>query len=153
MINQLQIERTLAIIKPDAVMAGNCGKILSMIENSGLEIVAMKMAILDKSDAMRFYSVHTGKYFFERLVNFITSGKIIAIALQGDHAIERWRTLMGATDPAEAAEGTIRHLYGTFINKNCVHGSDSPDTAHAEIDFFFTEHDFVPSNIQQSTKE
>lgn len=139
------MERTLALIKPDAIHARNAGKILDMIEQSGLEIVAMRQVRLTAELAARFYAVHRGKPFYEGLVEFMSSGPTIAMVLRGEDAIARWRDLMGTTDSSEAAEGTIRNLYGTNVRRNATHGSDAPETARKEIAFFFSEFE-LPSD-------
>ncbi len=133
------MERTLALIKPDAIAARNAGGILTMIEQSGLEIVAMRQVRLTAELAGRFYAVHRGKPFYDGLVEYMSSGPTIAMVLRGENASTRWRELMGATDPATAAEGTIRKLYGTAVNRNATHGSDAPETARDEVAFFFAE--------------
>ncbi|MBN1984359.1 MAG: nucleoside-diphosphate kinase [Chitinivibrionales bacterium] len=130
-------QRTLAIIKPDAVSKKLSGKIIDMIESHGLTIIGMKMVRFSKEQASRFYAVHTGKYFFNNLVAFISSGNSIVLALQAPQAISQWRELMGSTDPATAAEGTIRKLYGTTVSVNACHGSDCTDSAAFELAFFF----------------
>jgi nucleoside-diphosphate kinase len=130
--------RTLAIIKPDAVRAGNAGKILGMIEGSGLAIDAARMFRLTREQAGEFYAVHKGKPFYGELLDFMSSGPCVALALSGDDAVARWRELMGATNPANAAEGTVRKLYGTSVQFNACHGSDAPETALAETAFFFS---------------
>lgn len=135
-------ERTLAIIKPDAFAAKNSGSIISMIEKSGLEIIGIKTLKLTSDMAQKFYAVHKSKPFFAELVEYMTSGPIFVLALQGENAIKRWRDLMGATNPAKAEEGTIRKLYGTDLTHNASHGSDAPDTAKVEVDFFFSEQGF-----------
>lgn len=129
--------KTLGIIKPDAVRAKNAGKIISMIEESGLVIDEMKLVRLDKKTAGEFYAVHKEKPFYGELLDFMSSGPCIVLALSGDNAITRWRTLMGATNPANADEGTIRKLYGTNVQFNACHGSDAPETARVEVAFFF----------------
>jgi len=130
--------RTLAIIKPDAVRAGNAGKVLSMIEGSGLSVDAMRMFRLTREVAGEFYAVHRGKAFYEKLLDFMSSGPCIALVLSGVDAITRWRELMGVTNPESAAEGTIRKLYGTDVQSNACHGSDAPETARQEMAFFFS---------------
>jgi nucleoside-diphosphate kinase len=130
--------RTLAIIKPDAVRAGNAGKILSMIEGSGLAVDAARMFRLTRELAGEFYAVHREKPFYDGLLDFMSSGPCVAMALSGENAIARWRELMGATNPANAAEGTIRKLYGTSVQFNACHGSDAPETARQEVAFFFS---------------
>lgn len=132
-------ERTLAIIKPDAYSKGYAGKIIDIIIQENLSIIGMKLVKLSKEKAEEFYSIHKGKYFFERLCNFMSSGKIIVIALEAENAIKKWRKIMGATDPAEAAENTIRHKFGTIVTQNATHGSDSKENGILEISFFFNE--------------
>lgn len=138
---QLKHEKTLAIIKPDALEQKNTGNIISLIEKNGLSITAMKLHHLSEEEARSFYSVHTGKPFFEPLITFMTSGPCIPMVLEGENALEGWRCLMGSTDPAEAPEGTLRKLYGSTVRHNAVHGSDSPETALNEIAFFFKDTD------------
>jgi len=134
----LALERTFAIIKPDAVAAGQQGEILSRIQNAGFTVVAIKSMRLTKEEAGGFYAVHKARPFFGELTEFMSSGKIIALVLEGDGAILKWRDTMGATDPKKAAPGTIRHDLGTSIGNNCTHGSDAPDTAAFEIGYFFS---------------
>jgi len=129
--------RTLTMIKPDAVKAGHIGGILNQINEAGFRIVAMKMTQLSKNGAERFYAVHQERPFFGELVEFMTSGPIVAAILEKDNAVEDFRTLIGATNPAEAAEGTIRAKYATSIGENAVHGSDSDENAKIEGDFHF----------------
>jgi len=131
------IERTLAIIKPDSLKAGNIGAILSRIEETGFQIRAMRMVKLTKKEAEGFYAVHAGKPFFNGLTDFMSSGPAIVLVLEAEDAIRKWRDLMGATDPAKAAPGSLRALYGKEISFNAVHGSDAPDTASFEISYFF----------------
>jgi nucleoside-diphosphate kinase len=133
------IERTLAIIKPDAVARNLAGQILSIIEQNGFRILGMRMLRLDQRAAEGFYAVHRGKPFFPGLVKFMTEGPVIVLALEREGAIQKWREIMGATNPANAAEGTIRKRFGTAIDRNCVHGSDAPETARTEIAYFFRE--------------
>ena len=135
----MAIEQTFAIIKPDAVKAGQCGKIIDMIEQNGFEILRLQKGQLSKDLAELFYDVHKDKPFFGELVEFISSGPIIIMALQKENAIEDWRKLMGATNPAEAEEGTVRKRFGTSISHNVVHGSDAPETARRELGLFFAE--------------
>lgn len=134
---------TFGMIKPDAVAAGNAGAILARIEQAGFRIAGLKMVRLRKEQAESFYAVHRGKPFFEDLVAFITEGPVIAMALEKDDAINAWRELMGATDPAKAAEGSLRKLYGTSISRNAVHGSDAPETAAIEVPFFFSAAELI----------
>lgn len=136
-------ERTLAIIKPDAVADKNVGRIITLIEASGLKILAIKKVKLTADQAGQFYAVHQKRAFFPELVDYMTSGPIYVLTLEGDNAIKRWRDLMGATNPAEAADGTIRKLYGQSVSYNASHGSDAPETAKIEVAFFFEEKNFV----------
>jgi nucleoside-diphosphate kinase len=139
----LAIERTLAIIKPDAAGRGLSGEILSRIHKAGFGIVAIKSLRLTKSEAEGFYAVHRARPFFKDLTEFMSSGKVIVIVLEAEGAIARWRDTMGATDPAKAAPGTIRRDLGASIQNNCTHGSDAPDTAAFEIGYFFSGHELV----------
>jgi nucleoside-diphosphate kinase len=131
------IERTLAIIKPDAVKKRIVGKILDRIEEEGFQIVEMKMVRLTKDGARGFYAVHKGKPFFEGLTDFMSSGEIVVMILERENAIAHWRQVMGETDPARAQIGTLRRTYGFSIERNAVHGSDAPQTAETEIGYFF----------------
>ena len=131
------MERTLAIIKPDAVGAGKAGLILARIEREGFRIVALRMVPLTRREAEGFYAVHRERPFFGDLTVFMSSGPCIAVALEADGAIARWRDVMGATDPAQAADGTLRKEFGTDIERNATHGSDAPETAAIEIAYFF----------------
>lgn len=129
--------RTFTMIKPDAVNAGNIGNILQMINEAGFKIVAMKYTRLSKQDAEAFYAVHSARPFFGELVEFMISGTIVAAILEKDNAVADFRTLIGATNPAEAAEGTIRKAYASSIGENAVHGSDSDENAAIEGAFHF----------------
>jgi nucleoside-diphosphate kinase len=131
------VQRTFAIVKPDAVSAGNAGSIISMIEKSGFTILAMRMQHLTRKEAEGFYAVHKGKGFFDELIDFMTEGPIVLMALEREDAVAKWREVMGATDPAKAEEGTVRKLYGTNIGRNASHGSDSPENAQIELAWFF----------------
>lgn len=131
-------ERTLSIVKPDAVANGSAGAILARIEASGLKIIALKMAQLSERQARGFYAVHKSRPFYDSLVAFMTSGPVVVSVLEGADAIARYRTLMGATDPAKAEAGTLRKDFATDIERNAVHGSDGPATARIEIPFFFS---------------
>lgn len=131
------MERTLTIIKPDAVAAGHIGDIIRMFESNQLTIKAARLVNLTKKEAEGFYAVHRGKGFFESLTSFMSSGPALAMVLEGENAIARLRKLMGATNPANADEGTIRKLYARDIEHNAVHGSDAPETAAFEISYFF----------------
>jgi nucleoside-diphosphate kinase len=133
----MAVERTLSIIKPDAVAKNVIGQIYSRFEQSGLKIVAAKLAWLSRADAEGFYSVHRDRPFFKDLVDFMISGPVMIQVLEGDNAIVRNRELMGATDPKKAAPGTIRADFAQSIDANAVHGSDAPGTAGVEIAFFF----------------
>ncbi len=137
------LERTLSIIKPDAVAAGRTGKILAMIEEAGFRILALRMLRLRREQAEAFYDAHRGKHFYESLVRFMTEGPVVVIALERADAVARLRDLMGPTDPAKAGEGTIRKLYGSNIERNAIHGSDAPDTAERELRFFFSTSELV----------
>ncbi|HEX15955.1 MAG TPA: nucleoside-diphosphate kinase [Deltaproteobacteria bacterium] len=131
-------ERTLVIVKPDGVRKGLIGEVIRRFEVEGLKVVAMKMLRLSKAEAEGFYAVHRGKPFFEGLTTFMSQGPVVAMVLEGEGAIERVRTIMGATDPAKAVEGTIRRLYADNVQENIVHGSDSPESAAFEIPYFFS---------------
>jgi nucleoside-diphosphate kinase len=137
----LSVERTLAIIKPDAVRRNLTGEILSRIHRAGLQIVAIKSLRLSRAEAEGFYAVHRERPFFQDLTEFMSSGKVIVMVLEGENAILRWRDLMGATDPAKAAPGTIRREFGTSIQNNCTHGSDAPETAAFEVSYFFAAYE------------
>ena len=133
----MALENTFAIIKPDAVAAGNAGKIIDRIESNGFNIVAMKKIFLTKDQAAGFYHVHSERPFFGDLLAFMTSGPVVVMILQADNAISRWRDLMGPTDSTKAEAGTIRGDFGTNIEKNASHGSDAPETAAFETSYFF----------------
>ena len=133
----MALERTFAIIKPDAVKAGQQGEILTRIHKAGFKIVATKSMRLTQEEAGGFYAVHSARPFFGELTDFMSSGKIFALVLEAEGAILKWRDTMGATDPRKAAPGTIRHDLGTSIGNNCTHGSDAPETAAFEIGYFF----------------
>jgi len=130
-------ERTLCIVKPDAMRKRVAGRILAMIEERGLVPVVARILTLAPGDAERFYAVHRERKFFPDLVRFMSSGPVLVAVLEGDDAIARWRDLMGPTDATKAPKGTIRGEFGTDVEKNAVHGSDAPETARAEIGFFF----------------
>jgi len=132
-------QKTLSIIKPDAVKAGHVDSINLMIENSGLKILEKKELKLSKEEAEQFYSVHSDKPFYNELCEFMTSGPIIVQMIEGENAIELYRKVMGATNPAEADENTIRKKFATSIQENAVHGSDSEDNALKELNFFFKD--------------
>jgi nucleoside-diphosphate kinase len=131
------MEKTLSIIKPDGVARGLIGEVIKRLESNGLKIITMKMLKLTKAQAERFYAVHKERPFFQSLTYFMTSGPVVVMVLEGEDAIAKYRDIMGATDYREAAEGTLRRDFATDIEKNIVHGSDSPDTAAFEIGFFF----------------
>ena len=136
-------EQTLAIIKPDAVGRGLTGEILKRIHEANFRIIATKSLRVTKVEAEGFYAVHRGKPFFAPLTDFMSSGKIVVLVLEAENAIARWRDVMGATDPAKAASGTIRREFGTSIQNNCTHGSDAPETAAFEISYFFSGHELL----------
>ncbi len=137
------MERTFAIVKPDAVEKGRIGKILDRIEEEGFRIVAMRMVRLTRAEAEGFYAVHRERPFFKDLTAFMSSGPAVLMVLEADDAIRRWRDVMGTTNPEEAAEGTLRKLYGTNIERNATHGSDAPETAATEIAYFFGSVDLL----------
>ena len=139
----MAIERTLAIIKPDAFGRGLAGEIISRINKAGFQIVAIKSMQLTRKEAEGFYAVHRGKGFFAELTEFMSSGKVIVLALEAEGAILKWRETMGATDPAKAAPGTIRRDLGTSIGNNCTHGSDAPETAAFELGYFFAGYELI----------
>jgi nucleoside-diphosphate kinase len=132
------MERTFGIIKPDAVAAGHAGAILALVQGNGFRVVGMKMLHLRKEQAEGFYSVHRERGFFGGLITFMTEGPVVVMALERENAVKTWRDLMGATNPANAADGTIRKMFATDIERNAVHGSDAPETAATEIPFFFS---------------
>ncbi len=137
------MERTLSIIKPDAVKAQKIGAIISRLESEGLRIAAAKKVQLDRRMAEGFYAEHAGRGFFDELVTFMTSGPVVVLVLEGEDAVVRYRTIMGATNPANAAEGTLRKLYAASVGENAVHGSDSPASAAREIGYFFASTDIT----------
>jgi nucleoside-diphosphate kinase len=136
-------ERTLSIIKPDGVEKGIIGKVISRLESSGLKPVAVRMARLSQAEAEGFYAVHRARPFFHDLVKFMTSGPVVLMVLEGEAAVAKNREVMGATDPKRADPGTIRKEFATDIEKNTVHGSDSPENARTEIAYFFAETDIT----------
>ena len=146
MENIMAIEQTLSIIKPDAVSKNVIGPIIGRFEQANLQVVAAKMLHLSKEEAGIFYAVHKERPFFQELVNFISSGPVFVQVLSGENAIAKNREIMGATDPKQAAPGTIRADFAESIDANAVHGSDSPETAQQEIAFFFTENDICRHN-------
>ena len=131
------IQRTLAIVKPDAVAKKAAGQIMARIEESGLEVVGLKRMQLDEEMARGFYAVHKERPFFGDLVKFMTSGPVVVLAIEGEDAIKRWRDLMGPTNSNEAPAGTMRGDFGTDIERNATHGSDAPETARLELEYFF----------------
>jgi nucleoside-diphosphate kinase len=137
------MERTFAIVKPDAVRRGLTGDILKRIEASGLTIVAMRKMHLSRADAEKFYDVHKARPFFSGLCDYMTSGPVVVLVLAGEGAIGRWRKLMGATDPKKADPGTIRKDFGLDVEQNATHGSDAPETAAQEIAFFFANREIL----------
>lgn len=137
------MERTLCIVKPDGVKNGVVGKIVSRIEEEGFSILGVKRARLAKEVAEAFYAVHRERPFFRDLVDYMTSGPVVLAALERDDAVAHWRKVIGATDPAEAEEGTIRKLYGTDKGTNTVHGSDSAENGRIEISMFFSERELI----------
>jgi nucleoside-diphosphate kinase len=138
------LQRTLAIIKPDAVQKNATGEILTMVLQNGFNIVGMKMLHLTKEQAEGFYAVHAGKPFFHSLTDFMSSGPVVVLALEKEeNAIASWRKLMGATNPANAEPGTIRKRFAESIERNCVHGSDAEDTARFELSYFFAGYELA----------
>ena len=137
------MQRTFAIIKPDAVKARHAGSIIQRIEREGFTIRAMRMVSLTQSEAEGFYAVHRERPFFASLTKFMSSGPAIVMALEADNAIQKWRTLMGATDPAKADTGTLRKEFGASIENNATHGSDAPETAAFELGYFFPGVEFA----------
>lgn len=137
------IERTLSLIKPDAVARNLTGEILARIQRAGLGIAALKMTRMTRAQAEGFYAVHRERPFFDGLVTYMTSGPVVCAVLEGEDAIHRYRELMGATDPAQAAEGTLRRLYALDRERNAVHGSDAPETAAFEIGYCFSALDIM----------
>ena len=133
----MALERTFAIAKPDAVKDGHVGEILSAIEQGGLKIVGLKLTRLTPAICKGFYHEHVGKGFYPELETFMTEGPVVLMVLEGENAILRWRDLMGATDPAKAAEGTLRKRFGASIGRNATHGSDKPESAMFEVGYFF----------------
>lgn len=135
------MSHTLAIIKPDAVGSGKAGKVLAHLENAGFAVRALRLTTLNEAQASAFYAVHEGRPFFDELVEFMTSGPIIPMVLEADDAVARLRETIGATDPAEAAPGTVRALYAESMGRNAIHASDSDANAETEIAFFFSTHE------------
>lgn len=139
----MQMETTFSIIKPNAVKKNAIGAIINKFEENGLKVAAAKLVTLDKGQCETFYAEHKERPFFGELVSFMTSGPVMLMALHGENAVTRNREIMGATNPAEAAEGTLRKLYGDSVGENAVHGSDSPESAARELGIFFKENEFV----------
>jgi len=139
----MSIERTLSIIKPDAVAAGHAGEILAMIQQAGFKIIGLRLTRLTATQAQAFYAVHRERPFYAGLVQFMTEGPIIVMALERENAIGKLREVMGATNPANAAEGTIRKRFATNIERNSIHGSDAAETAAVELGFFFSTADLL----------
>jgi nucleoside-diphosphate kinase len=133
-----ELQKTFSIIKPDAVATGKAGKILSLLEENGFRIVALRMTKLSQSQAEGFYAVHSARPFYGSLVKFMTEGPVIVMALEREDAVKTLREVMGATNPANAADGTVRKLYAESIERNAIHGSDAPETAAEELKYFFT---------------
>lgn len=138
------VERTLSIIKPDAVAGNVIGELITRFERAGLRVIAARMVHMTREQAEGFYAVHRERPFFNDLVSFMTSGPVLVQVLEGEDAIRKNREVMGATNPKEAAAGTIRHDYASTIDANAVHGSDAPETARTEIEYFFSEHEICP---------
>ena len=136
----MAVERTLSIIKPDAVEQNNIGNIVAMIQGAGLKLLGMRMLHLTRAQAEGFYEVHKGRPFFGELVEFMTRGPVVVSALEGEGAVARYRALMGATNPDDAEEGTIRKAYGTDVGENACHGSDSVENGRIEVGYFFPEY-------------
>ena len=139
----MSLERTYAMIKPDAVAAGQTGQILALIEKHGFRIVAMRKLQMTQAQAQAFYGVHKERPFFKSLVAFMTEGPFVALVLERKDAVAMWRELMGATNPANAAEGTVRKMFAASIERNCAHGSDAPETAAVEVGFFFSASELI----------
>jgi nucleoside-diphosphate kinase len=133
-----ELQKTFSIIKPDAVATGKAGKILSLLEDNGFRVVGLRMVKLSQAQAEGFYAVHRERPFFGSLVTFMTEGPVIVMALEREDAVKKLREVMGATNPANAAEGTVRKLYAESIERNAIHGSDAPETAAQELAYFFT---------------
>ena len=137
------VERTLSIVKPDGVRANLIGEVLRRVESAGLTVVALRMILLTQEQAQAFYAVHRQRPFYGSLTTFMSSGPVVVSVLEGENAIQRNRELMGATNPKDAAPGTIRKEYASSVQENIVHGSDGPETASEEIGFFFSQSDLV----------
>ena len=139
----MSVERTFSAIKPDAVAAGQAGEILALIQKAGFTVLGLRMTRLTLAQARGFYAVHKERPFYESLVKFMTEGPVIVMALEREDAIAKLREVMGATNPANAAEGTIRKRFAANIERNCIHGSDAPETAETELRFFFSTADLL----------
>lgn len=139
----MSVERTFSIIKPDAVAAGQAGEILAMIQQAGFKVLNLRMMRLTESQAQGFYAVHRERPFFAGLVKFMTEGPVIVMALEREDAIKKLREVMGATNPANAAEGTVRKRFAANIERNCIHGSDAAETAQVELAFFFSTAELI----------
>jgi nucleoside-diphosphate kinase len=139
----MAIERTFGIVKPDAVGKNAIGGVIDLVEKAGLKLVALRLVRLGESQAKAFYAVHKERPFYADLVRFMTSGPCVVMAIEGENAVARYREVMGPTDSKKAPAGTIRNAYGTDIERNAVHGSDAPDTAKAELAFFFAGQDLA----------
>jgi nucleoside-diphosphate kinase len=139
----MSVQRTFSIIKPDAVAAGQSGAILAMLEEAGFKIIGMRMTRLSEAQAQAFYGVHRERPFFGGLVKFMTEGPIVVLALEREDAVVKLREVMGATNPANAAEGTVRKRFAANIERNCIHGSDAPETAAVELAFFFSSSELL----------
>ena len=140
---------TLGIVKPDGVRRGLVGTVIHRIERAGLVLRGLKVLQLEREQAERFYEMHEDKPFYRSLVTFMTSGPIVVVVIGGHRSIERWRELMGATDPAKARYGTLRREHGTSVERNVVHGSDSAESARREVAFFFSEHEVLAKEAHQ----
>ncbi len=139
----MSVQRTFSIIKPDAVAANQAGEILALIQQAGFRVLALRMTRLSEAQAAGFYAVHRERPFYSGLVKFMTEGPVIVMALERENAVAGLREVMGATNPANAAEGTIRRRFAASIERNCVHGSDAPETAETELRFFFSTSDLL----------
>jgi len=137
------IQRTFSIIKPDAVAAGHAGEVLAMLERAGFRVLALRMLRMTREQAEGFYAVHRERPFYQPLVKFMTEGPVIVMALEREDAIAKLREVMGATNPANAAEGTVRKRFAANIERNSIHGSDAPETAETELRFFFSAADLI----------
>jgi nucleoside-diphosphate kinase len=140
----MPLQRTLAIIKPDAVERRKAGAIIERLEAEGFSILALKRMQLSLAQARAFYAVHRGRPFYEDLTRFMSRGPIVVLVLEAENAVQRYRDVIGATDPSKAVEGTLRKLYGKDVGENALHGSDSPETAQTEVLYFFAGYEFIP---------